>query len=76
MKLANIVVYQAADGKWTPILPADTPEWVKEPEVMGDMIAGAIVERDGQFFRARKVSDSKLVLHDGRVTAYRRPTIQ
>lgn len=74
--LANIVVYQGDGESWTPLKPAETPEWLKEPQIMGEMVAGYIVERDGEFYRAKKLADSKLVLSQGKAVLHKRPTIQ
>ena len=76
MKLANIVVYKGDGEAWTPLTPSATPEWLKEPDIMGEMIAGYIVERDGDFYRAKKLGDSKIVLSQGKAVLHRRPTIQ
>jgi hypothetical protein len=76
VKFANIVVYRmAGQDQWEPIMPADTPALLKEPEVMGEMVAGYIIEHDGAFYRAKKLAESKVVLSQKRAVMHRRPQI-
>lgn len=77
MKCANIVVYRAnAEGGWDPLKAEDTPEDIKEPEIMGEMVSGLIIEYGEHFYRARKLSDSKIVMHEGRSVMHKRPVVQ
>lgn len=42
MNLAMLIIYASPDGNtgWTPVLPADVPDWVKDPDILANMIAG------------------------------------
>ena len=44
------------DGMWTPLMPEDLPDWVKDPAVMGRMFNGDMVclnpERGTLWYRA------------------------
>lgn len=39
-KLASVIVCASADGHppWKPLMPKDVPDWIKDPDVMGNMI--------------------------------------
>ncbi len=39
---AVLIVYKSENGRdnWQPVLPADVPEFVKRPDVMGSLVAG------------------------------------
>jgi hypothetical protein len=77
-KAATIVVYECVGPEeWKPLKPAEVPDWLKEPEVMGEMVKGWILEGvDGKFYRAKKLADSKVVMHQKRSVMHKRPTIQ
>lgn len=60
--IANLVIFQFIASEWVPLMPAQTPSWLKEPEAIADLVAGSIVESDGEFFRAHRLADSPLVL--------------
>jgi len=42
MKQAVLVIYRSANGRdgWQPVMQHDVPEWVKEPSIMGRLVAG------------------------------------
>ena len=41
MKQANLVILCSEDGKiWHPLKPDEVPAWVKEPAIVGRMVAG------------------------------------
>lgn len=42
VNLALLVIYASPDGRtdWQPVLPADVPDWCKDPDTVGKMIAG------------------------------------
>lgn len=62
-KQAHFIVYRSPHGRgdWTPVLPQDVPEWVKDPDVMGEMARGnAACKNDegptgSDWFRADKI---------------------
>lgn len=66
MKAARFVVYRFAAGQpaqpWVPLMPEDTPAWLKEPDPMGDMAQGAILEHEGNYYKAVKLEDSPIVV--------------
>ena len=39
---AMMIVYRSPDGEkdWTMVPPADVPDWVKAPDVMGRLVRG------------------------------------
>lgn len=82
MKAATVVVYKFegrdSEGNdfWKPLEPKDVPDFLKAPDNMGDLVAGAILEHEGAFYRGRKLADTKIVMHNQRAVMYRRPTIQ
>ncbi len=41
-KQATLVIYASSNGRdgWKPVLPGDVPAWVKEPRIIGALIAG------------------------------------
>ena len=41
-KRAVLVIYKSANGRdgWCPVFPADVPEWLKAPEIVGRLVAG------------------------------------
>lgn len=45
------------------MMPKDTPEFLKDPEAVADLVQGAILEdADGVFYRAKRLADSPMVL--------------
>ena len=65
MKLARLVVLESESGEapWHPVPPTDVPEWVKDPEVVGSLIAGEMAQcGDSGWFRAEKLEDSTLLV--------------
>lgn len=63
-KVATLVVLHSPDTEdWKPVMPAETPEWVKEPDVMGRLVAGDMAHREGEgWYRVQKLADSPLLL--------------
>jgi len=45
----TMVVYASPDGStgWRPLIPEAVPEWVKEPDVMGNLANGRIAYLQG-----------------------------
>ena len=60
--IANLVVFQFIESAWKPLLPKDTPAWLKEPDAVADLVDGAILEAEGEYFRAYRLGDSPLIL--------------
>jgi hypothetical protein len=48
-KLARVVVYKAAkdEGPWEVVDPKDHPDFIKDPDVMGKMLAGFTAQAPG-----------------------------
>lgn len=67
MNVANLAIAQWIPevSKWVAQMPVAIPDWVKDPEVISDLVDGHIVERDGEFYRAHRLADSPLVLPSG-----------
>lgn len=38
-----LIIFKSDNGRdgWKPVLPADVPEWVKDPDVIGNMVKGS-----------------------------------
>lgn len=56
----HIVVYTSPDLKnWRPVPVPDVPEWLKDHNVMGSMVAGEAVSKDdgGPYYCAAVVWD-------------------
>ena len=65
-KLDHLIVFSAADqaGPWTPVPITEVPDWVKDPDVMGYLVAGETVTDPAigpLWFRAEKVK--RVVVH-------------
>lgn len=45
----TMIVYASPDGitGWRPLIPEAVPEWVKQPDVMGNLAAGKIAFLQG-----------------------------
>lgn len=62
MPEALIIVYASENGRdgWAPVMPADIPEFVKDPDCMGKLLAGYQVmdpsmgETGSRWYRAAK----------------------
>lgn len=57
-KRALMVIHSSMDEKeWTPVMPADVPEWVKQATVLGTMLEGNIAQHNdgGPWYRAEAV---------------------
>lgn len=62
MAHANLVIFRFAEGdRWQPLFPREVPEWLKSDEAMTDLVAGAVLERDGEFYAAAK-QDSPIIV--------------
>lgn len=59
-QMATLVIYRSETGEapWTPVMSAEVPEEIKEPEVIGRMVDGDMcrVEGDQYWYIAAKVS--------------------
>ena len=46
MAEAMVVVMRSANGEdgWEPVKPEDVPDWVKEPDCMGRLVAGDMAQ--------------------------------
>ncbi|MCA9340177.1 MAG: hypothetical protein KDA17_04660 [Candidatus Saccharibacteria bacterium] len=56
---ASAVVFVSDDAQsWQPVKAFNVPDWVKEPDVMSDMLTGVIVslEEAGPFYKAKRVT--------------------
>lgn len=67
MKTANLVILRSPDLKaWEPVLPKNVPEWVKDPEVIGHLVTGHMVqdgnEEVGYWYRAEEGPKPMVVL--------------
>ncbi len=53
MNLAMLIIYASPDGNtgWIPVLPADVPDWVKDPDILGKMIAGQMCQNPNSVSR-------------------------
>lgn len=64
MTEANLIIYCSINGRdvWAPVLPAEVPEWVKDPDIMGRLVAGEMCSDVAEgvtgslWYRAEKVS--------------------
>ena len=57
MNLAPMVVYSSKDTvQWLPVFPGDVPEFLKEPEVMGQLVKGYMAKapQDDIWYRAER----------------------
>lgn len=66
MKMDLIVVFRSPDGEkdWQIIAPAEVPEFVKDPDTMGRLMAGDIVRNvdvSQWWYRAEKMLSEKEV---------------
>lgn len=64
MKQAELVIWRSPNGRdqWQMIKPADVPEWVKHPNVLGRMVAGEMasdVRNDPFWYRAEPAPSDK-----------------
>ena len=43
---ARLIILRSANGEdgWTPVKPDDVPAWLKEPDVMGRLVAGEMAQ--------------------------------
>lgn len=60
MKRARMVVFRAddPDGGWEPVMPADVPAAIVEPDVMGGMVQGYMAKlRNGVTWYRVEMSD-------------------
>lgn len=55
---ANAVIFVSTDGdNWSPVKPYNVPKALKDPEAMGYLMAGEIIElADGDLYKAQKVA--------------------
>lgn len=65
MKAGTLVIYRSSTGKrkWKPVLPAAVPAWLKDPEVLGRLVAGEMAHKPKEgWYRAEKLADSPIVI--------------
>lgn len=58
-----ILVAETDEGPWTPMRPIDVPNWLKHPDIMGEMAAGNMChdpKQGPQWYRAEKIQDQPL----------------
>lgn len=62
MNTANLIIYASKNGRdgWEPVLPDSVPEWVKDPDTLGRMVAGDMAfkpnegDKGSMWYRAEK----------------------
>lgn len=44
MSQANLIIFESPNGRdnWKPLPPDQVPEWVKNPDILGQLVAGEI----------------------------------
>lgn len=57
---APLVIYVAESehGPWSPLKPADVPEWLKNQDTLGELVQGFMCcdpKKDGRWYRAEKL---------------------
>lgn len=67
MNLANVAIAKWDENieKWVAQMPKDLPDWVKDPQVIADIVEGGIVELNGEFYYGHVTGDTGLVLPQG-----------
>lgn len=47
-RLAMLIFYKSEDDgrTWEPVLPADVPEWCKEPDYVARLVAGQMASKE------------------------------
>lgn len=64
MTEATLIIYTSVNGRdpWHPITQDEVPEWVKNHDIMGQLVAGkmccdsAIGDKGSNWYRAQKVN--------------------
>ncbi|MFA7269927.1 MAG: hypothetical protein WC073_11330 [Sterolibacterium sp.] len=62
-KQAVLVIYESVNGRdnWIPRMPAELPEWVRHPDIIGRLVAGqmcmdpTIGDKGSNWYRAERV---------------------
>lgn len=59
-----LIIYASPNGRdeWQPVLPADVPEFVKDPDTLGRLVAGEMccdAETQSLWYRAEQVKDER-----------------
>lgn len=60
-----LIIYVSPNGRdnWQPVLPADVPEWLKAPDILGELVAGEMAckadEEPPVWYRAEKVESGQ-----------------
>ncbi len=72
-KVARAVILKSDDEvRWEPVRPEDVPEWLKEEDVMGNLVAGAMAKREGTpWFRAQVLDSSPILVDRASVAGFR-----
>lgn len=69
VKYANVVVLKKAHQNarnWEPVKPEDVPEWLKAPEVMGQLVKGQCAHKESagkEWYVARPAAEAAKILH-------------
>lgn len=67
IKKAVFVMYQSENGRdnWTLVHPDDVPEWLKDPEVMGQLVCGHMAMKTDEGPRGSPYYRAEVVLPQG-----------
>ena len=45
LTLAMLIIYSSPDGQvWSPVLPADVPDWLKDPDTIAKLVDGLMCQ--------------------------------
>ena len=65
MRIGRIIVLASESGvdNWKAVPPESIPEWIKDPQTMGYLVAGDMAQADnGEWYRAHKIEDTPIVV--------------
>lgn len=60
-----LIIYVSPNGRenWQPVLPQDVPEWLKDPDILGELVSGEMAckadEEIPVWYRAEKVESGQ-----------------
>ena len=59
-KQGHLIIYVSPSykGPWDPLKPEDVPEWIKDQDILGELVAGQMCsdpKKDGKWYRAEKL---------------------
>ena len=64
--IVNMAILKCVgEDQWEPIMPADLPDWIKDPEAIGELAVGAILEHDGLYYRGHATADTRILVPQG-----------